>query len=256
MLLAVDIGNTHTVIGLFEAGKLSEHWRLSTSVDRTADENIVLLVELLRMARANDRIDQAIISSVVPGALEPFRHALRTRFGVDALVVGQGIKTGMPILYENPKEVGADRIVNAVAAYDRWHCGLIVVDFGTATTFDCVSPAGEYLGGAIAPGVTVSADALYQRAAKLPRVAIQRPPRAVGRNTEASIQAGLYYGYAGLVDGVVQRMSSELSFDVHVVATGGLASLIAEPSTTIADTDDLLTLRGLQIIHGRNQGRS
>lgn len=253
MLLAIDIGNTHTVVGLFDADELRENWRLSTSVERTADENIVVLTELLRMAHAEDQVEQAIVSSVVPGALEPLRMALRSRFGVDALVVGPGIKTGMPILYENPKEVGADRIVNAVAAYDRWCCGLIVVDFGTATTFDCVSPAGEYLGGAIAPGVTVSADALYRRAARLPRVAIRRPPRAVGRNTEASIQAGLYYGYAGLVDGVVQRMSAELGFEVHIVATGGLASLIAEASATIADTDDLLTLRGLRIIHGRNQ---
>jgi type III pantothenate kinase len=179
-------------------------------------------------------------------------HALEQRFSVRAMVVGPGLKSGMPILYENPKEVGADRIVNAVAAYDRYPQGLIIVDFGTATTFDCVTPKGEYLGGVIAPGLTISADALYRHAAKLPRVEIKRPKVVVGRNTVNSMQSGLFYGYAGLVDGIVAEMANEVGFEVRTLATGGLAPLITEASKRIDEADEMLTLRGLQILYSRN----
>jgi type III pantothenate kinase len=254
MLLAVDVGNTNTVVGTFDGDDLLDHWRIATSEARTADEYSITLHSLFALGGLDPaRVDAAIISSVVPAAMHPLRQGLRQRFGVVPLLVGPGIKTGMPILYENPKEVGADRIVNAVAAYTKFRSGTIVVDFGTATTFDCISPRGEYLGGVIAPGITISADALYHHAAKLPRVEISRPPEVVGRNTVASIQSGLYYGYVALVDGIVTRMVNEVSFKVRVVATGGLARLIAKGSATIEEADDLLTLNGLKLINDLNR---
>ena len=253
MLLVIDVGNTNTVLGVFDGAELRDHWRLVTAQNRTSDEYAVLLHALFDMARLEvGAVDAAILSSVVPAAQAPLEQMLRGRLRVTPLAVGPGIKTGMPILYENPREVGADRIVNAVAAYERYHAGAIVVDFGTATTFDCVTPAGEYLGGAIAPGVTISADALYRHAAKLPRVELVRPKAVVGRNTVASIQSGLLWGYVGLVDGIVRRMTAEVGFAPRVVATGGLAGVIAPQSETIQDTDDLLTLRGLKILFDRN----
>jgi type III pantothenate kinase len=253
MLLAVDVGNTNTVLGAFEEGALLDHWRIATSEARTADEYAVTIQALFAMRQLDcGQVKAAIVSSVVPAAVLPLRWALRDRFGVTPLVVGPGIKTGMPILYENPKEVGADRIVNAVAAYAKYRSGTIVVDFGTATTFDCISPKGEYLGGVITPGVTISADALYRHAAKLPRVEIGRPLQVIGRNTVASIQAGLYYGYVGLVDGIVNRMITEAGFAVRVVATGGLARLIAKGSATIEEADELLTLTGLKLVYELN----
>ncbi len=258
MLLAIDIGNTNTVIGIFDGERLLFHWRLATVENRTADEYAITLRQLLSLPKepAADPIgalDHSIISSVVPATVRPLKEALAERFGLEPLVVGRGIRTGMPILSENPKEVGADRIVNAEAAYEKHQDSVIVVDFGTATTFDCISPRGEYLGGTICPGVIISADALYHHAAKLPRVEISRPSRVVGRDTVGAMQSGLYYGYVGLVDGMVTRMLEELGHPAKIVATGGLARLIAEASSTIEEVDEMLTLVGLQLIFQRNR---
>ena len=253
MLLTIDVGNTNTVLGAFKGDALLDHWRIATDEARTSDEYSVKLHALFRLSGLDaSEVDAGILSSVVPAVVHPLTRALRGRFGVSPMVVGPGIKTGMPILYENPKEVGADRIVNAVAAYQKYRCGMIVVDFGTATTFDCISPKGEYLGGVITPGVTISADALYHHAAKLPRVEITRPEQVIGRNTVASIQAGLFYGYVALVDGIVHRMMKEAGFPIKVVATGGLARHLAKSSQTIEEADDLLTLTGLKLIYDLN----
>jgi type III pantothenate kinase len=260
MLLAIDVGNTNIVLGVYDGERLLDHWRLATWAARTSDEYSIAFHSLFAMSKLEvGRVTSAIMASVVPAAVEPLRWALEQRLGVRPLIVGPGVKSGMPILYENPKEVGADRIVNAVAAYAKYRPrGVIVVDFGTATTFDCVSPAGEYLGGVISPGIVISADALYRHAAKLPRVEVTQPPQVIGRNTVASIQAGLFYGYVGLVDGIVRRMIAECGFAgaVRVVATGGQARLIARASETIEEADDLLTLSGLKIIHDLNRASS
>jgi type III pantothenate kinase len=254
VLLCIDVGNTNTVLGVFEGAKLLEQWRVQTSQSRTADEWGVLVRQLL-LASSLDPAKVAAIaaSSVVP----PLGHALERMaerwFGVKPLFIGPGVKTGMPILYENPREVGADRVVNAVAAYSRWKTGLVVVDFGTATTFDAVSPKGEYLGGAISPGIAISMEALFRNAARLPRVEFARPPHVVGRNTVASIQSGLVYGYVGLVDGICERMAAELGFGPKVVATGGLAPLVAGLSRCITEVDEHLTLEGLRLIHEMNR---
>jgi len=254
MLLVVDVGNTNTVLGVYAGAELTGHWRIETNKGRTADEYAVVLRQLMDLADVPWRsIQSAIVSTVVPPILFPVETMCKQYLGVTPMVVGTGMKTGMPVLYENPREVGADRIVNAVAAYDRFHSGCIVVDFGTATTFDCVSAKGEYLGGAIAPGIIIAADALYQAAAKLPRVEIARPPRVVGRNTVHSMQSGLVFGYAGLVDAIVTRMRDELDFPTRCIATGGLAPLIAKESRTIEEADDMLTLRGLYLLYERNR---
>jgi type III pantothenate kinase len=254
MLLAVDIGNTHTVFGLFDGESLRTDWRAETRVERSADEYAALLRGLCELEGVGlGDVTAGIISSVVPPATGPVERFFQRYLKITALVVGPGIKTGMPILYDNPREVGADRIVNAVAAFVRWPQGSVVVDFGTATTFDVITSRGEYAGGVIAPGLMVSADALFRATAKLPRVEICRPKSVVGKNTVASIQAGLVFGYAGLVDAIVNRIRSEVDFDPHVVATGGLGPLVARESSTIQDCDELLTLRGLQILHDRNR---
>jgi type III pantothenate kinase len=254
MLLVVDVGNTNTVLGVYQGTELRAHWRIETNKGRTADEYAVVLRQLMDLASvAWGSIQAAIVSTVVPPILFPVENMCKRYLGIQPLVVGTGMKTGMPVLYENPREVGADRIVNAVAAYDRFHQGCIVVDFGTATTFDCVSQNGEYLGGAIAPGIIIAADALYQAAAKLPRVEISRPPKVVGRNTVHSMQSGLVFGYAGLVDAIVERMREELDFPTRCIATGGLATLIAKESRTIEEADDMLTLRGLFLLYERNR---
>lgn len=253
VLLAVDVGNTNTVLGIFRDGALAAHWRIQTVAARTSDEYAVLLKTLLDLEGVPWRtIDAGIISSVVPPAVFGLQRFFKAHTGGPALVVGPGIKTGMPILYENPREVGADRIVNAVAAFDELKAGCIVVDFGTATTWDVVTPKGEYLGGVIAPGIQISSEALYEHAAKLPRVELARPGKVVARNTVASMQAGLVYGYAGMVDALVERIRAEVDFPARCIATGGLAPLIATETRTIEATDELLTLKGLKILYQRN----
>lgn len=254
MLLAIDVGNTNTVLGAFEGAQLLQQWRVETSLARTSDEWGILARQLMSASGVDPaRVRAIAVSSVVPPLTSALERMASRWFGVKPLFVGPGVKTGMPILYESPREVGADRVVNAVAAFARWKTGLIVVDFGTATTFDAVSPKGEYLGGAISPGVTISMEALFRNASRLPRVEFARPPSVVGRNTVASIQSGLVYGYVGLVDGICERMAAELGFAPKVVATGGLAPLVAGLSRAISEVDEHLTLEGLRLVHEMNR---
>ncbi|GAB4182056.1 MAG: type III pantothenate kinase [Geothermobacteraceae bacterium] len=255
MLLVIDVGNSNTVFGIYREEELLHHWRLTTDKARTPDEYAMLLHELFSMAGRHFRdIDDVIISSVVPPMLRVLEDLCRKYFNLTPYVIGPGIRTGMPILYDNPREVGADRIVNAVAAYERKKSSLIVVDFGTATTFDYISARGEYLGGAIAPGLVISTEALFEKASKLPRVDVARPPQVVAKNTVHSMQSGLYHGYCGLVDGIVKRMKQEMADVPAVVATGGLAQLIAEGTESIDEVLPDLTLEGLLIIYRRNRG--
>ncbi|MEW5911673.1 MAG: type III pantothenate kinase [Thermodesulfobacteriota bacterium] len=255
MLLVIDVGNTNTVLGVFQGERLLADWRVRTERECTRDELGVLFSNLFAASPvAMGSIEGVIISNVVPPLKTTFDEFCRRYFGREPLFVGPGIKTGMPILYDNPREVGADRIVNAVGGYDRFPTDLIVVDFGTATTFDCISAAGEYLGGAIAPGIMISCEALFQRASKLPRVEIfSRPKSAVAKDTISSMNAGIIFGYAGLVDGLVEAINNERGVRSKVLATGGLAPVIAEHTKSIDHVDELLTLRGLRIIYQRNQ---
>jgi len=254
MLLVIDVGNTNSVLGLYREDVLLHHWRVTTDKSRTVDEYAILIHDLFRLRNIHfTDIKDVIISCVVPPMLGLLEELCERYFRLKPYVVGPGIKTGMPILYDNPREVGADRIVNAVAAYDRYRRSLIIVDFGTATTFDLISAKGEYLGGAIAPGIGISAEALFQRASKLPRVEFVRPPQVVARNTVNSMQAGIFFGYVGLVDGLVRRMKAEVREEPLVVATGGFAGLLSEASETIEKVDDALTLEGLRIIYNRNR---
>ena len=252
-LLAVDVGNSNTVLGLYERGTLTRHWRLTTRRDATSDEIVLSVEGLLGREPPGERPD-VIVANVVPSLGFSLRQAFRQLFGQEPLFVEPGIKTGMPILYEVPQEVGADRIVNAVAAHARVGGPCVVVDFGTATTFDVVTARGEYAGGVIVPGIAISAEALFEKAARLWRVEIRRPERVVGKTTAASIQSGLYFGYLSLVDGVIDRIAQEIGSSPRVIATGGLAELFGSGSQRIEEVDPLLTLTGLALIHERNRG--
>lgn len=253
MLLVIDVGNSNTVLGIYRDGVLERNWRVATDKYRTVDEYAMLIHDLFRLAGiAFEDLSDVIISCVVPPMLNILEELCRQYCNLVPYVVGPGIKTGMPIQYDNPKEVGADRIVNAVAAYEKCRCGLIVVDFGTATTFDVISAAGEYQGGAIAPGIGISADALFARASKLPRVEFSRPAQIVAKNTVNSMQAGIFFGYVGLVEGIVSRMKRELNEQPKVIATGGLAAPIAEATEAIDLVEPYLTLEGLHLLYQRN----
>jgi type III pantothenate kinase len=254
MLLAVDLGNTNVVFGLYDGPKLKHTFRVATRRDQTDDEYAVLLQQLLAFhGVGRDRVTAGIIASVVPPLTDTLASALRKAFARDPLVVGgPGLKTGISVLYESPRDVGADRIVNAVAAHARYRQGVIIVDFGTATTFDCVSPKGEYLGGVIVPGVQVSLDALLQRAAKIGPVEIVEPPRVIGRNTPNAVQSGVVHGYAALVDGLLERIQGELEFECKTLATGGLAQLVSRHTRRLDEVDANLTLDGLRILYELN----
>lgn len=259
MLLALDIGNTNIVVGVFRGDELLHSWRLSTQRQRTADEMGMWVLQLFQHGRLAPRdIDAVVAASVVPTLTKPTADMARRYFEREPLIVDGTVETGMPNLYGAPAEVGADRIVNGVAAFERYGRPkgrpLVVVDFGTATTFDAISKNGEYLGGLICPGVNISADALFDRAARLPRVDVRRPDAVIGRTTVGSIQSGLFYGYVGLVEGIVGRMRRELGDATACVATGGLAELIAPDTPAIDEVDRDLTLHGLRMIWNRNQG--
>lgn len=253
MILVVDVGNTNTVLGVYEGETLVRSWRIQTQRGATSDEHGIMLGDLLRYASLErSSVEGTIISSVVPPMERTWTQTALTYLGHKPLVVGRTADPKMPILYENPAEVGADRLVNAVAAWERHHKPLVIVDFGTATTFDAISARGEYLGGAIAPGVIVASEALYQAASKLPRVEIARPRDVIGTTTVDAIQSGLLYGYTGLVTGIVERMKAKLGPQTVVMATGGLAPFIAGEAECIDEVDDLLTLEGLRLIYLRN----
>ncbi len=266
MLLALDVGNTNTVLGLYRLTadatpsevpaqpELAAHWRVTTHRTQTSDEYGVLFVNLFQMHGLSvDQVTHIIISSVVPPVESTLRRVCEKYFHLQPLFVEPGIKTGMPVLVDNPAELGADRLVNCIGAFERYGGPCIVVDFGTATTFDVISAKGEYLGGAISPGLGISADALFARAARLGRVDIRRPAKVIGNNTVTHLQSGLYYGYIGLVDGILARMIAELGMDARVIATGGLARQISEDSKYIAQIDDMLTLDGLRLLFERNR---
>lgn len=249
----MDIGNSNVVFGLYEGTRLVHTFRAVADQARTADEYGVLLRQMMALhALEAQRVQAVIMASVVPPLTDVMADAVRHAFAREPLIVGPGVKTGISVLYDAPKDVGADRIANAVAAFERVHGGVIVVDFGTALIFDCVSPKGEYLGGVIVPGIQVALDGLLLHAAKLTRIELAEPPGVVGKNTVNALQSGIINGYAAMVDGVVERIRRELSFETRVIATGGHATLVARHTTSIESVDEHLTLEGLRILHQRN----
>lgn len=253
MLLAIDIGNTNVVVGVFDGKNLTANWRVGTNTQITSDEYAMIFKDLFNFAGLEfGRISGVIISTVVPPILPVMVEMARKYFRLEPMIVTHGIKTGITIRYENPKELGADRIVNAAAAYRFYGGPLVIVDFGTATTFCAVTKEGEYLGGAITPGIRISAEALFQRASKLPRVELIKPGSVIGGDTITAMQAGIIYGYAGLVDGIVGRMKKELSLEAKVIATGGLAELVSPETETIQEVRPHLTLEGLALLFDLN----
>lgn len=254
MLFVIDVGNTHTVLGIFSEEDLIYNWRLSTSKERTVDEYGILSRNLFSIAGISfEKVHGITISSVVPTLNDTLEEMSKAYFHVDPLFVQPGIKTGMPILYENPHDVGADRIANSVAALNLFGTPVIVIDFGTATTFDVISSRGEYLGGVIVPGPGIAAEALFEKTARLPRTGIRKPPKVIGKNTVHSIQSGLYHGYISLVEGIVKHIKKELDVEPEVIATGGLFQPFIKDMTFIKKFKDNLTLYGLQIIYEKNK---
>src|SRR6266581_9460760 len=251
MLLAIDLGNTNTVFGVYDGEGLVKHWRLSTQKDRTVDEFGILLRNLFALEKIDaQEIRKVIIASVVPPLDPVLNEMVVSYFSVKPIFINHE-NAGIPVLYDDPREVGADRIVNAVAAIRKYGKPAVVVDFGTATTFDAITPAGEYGGGLIAPGIVISAEALYEHAAKLPRIEIQKPPKLIGMSAISSMQSGLFYGYVDLVDGIISRMKQELGANARVIGTGGQASLISQETKLIETVDSNLTLDGLQLVASR-----
>ena len=254
MLLVIDVGNTNTVLGVYDKDKLTHNWRIRTVVDHTMDEYGMLILNLYKTGSFSSRkVTDIIISCVVPPMLNILEPLCEKYFNIKPLIVGPGIKTGMPIYYDNPKEVGADRIVNAVAGIEKYGGDLIIVDFGTATTFDYVSKKGEYMGGCITPGIMISSTALFEKASKLPRIELSWPKSLIAKDTVSSMQAGILYGYASLVDGIVNRIKAEARSNPKVIATGGLARVISPEAKSIDVVDENLTLEGLRLIHAKNK---
>jgi len=254
MLLAIDIGNTNVVLGVFDGDKLVENWRVGTNTQITPDEYAMIFKDLFNFAKLDfSQIAGVIISTVVPPLLPVMTEMSWKYFHLEPMIVTHKLRTGITIQYDNPKEVGADRIVNAAAAYHLYGGPLIIVDFGTATTFCAVTQSGDYLGGAICPGIKISAEALFQRASKLPRVELTKPASVIGTDTVSAMQAGIIYGYAGLVDGIVERMKKELSDHATVVATGGLAELVSPETKSIRQIKPQLTLEGLRLLYEINR---
>jgi type III pantothenate kinase len=252
MLLAIDVGNTQTHLGAFDGSELVEHWRFSTDREATGDELAIVVNDLLGLSQIGfPDIDAEVVSSVVPQLVPEYRRLFERYLERQALIVGPGTKTGMPIRLDNPRELGADRLVNAIAAYEQCRDTCVIVDFGTAITYDAVSSAGEYLGGIIAPGIEISMEALTSRAARLPKVDIEEPRSLIGKTTDASIQSGIVYGFAAQVDGICRRLRAELG-DLTTIATGGLARVIVGFTESIDLVDDLLTLKGLRLVYERN----
>lgn len=257
LLLVIDVGNTNIVFGVYQDKELLYDWRISTDKDRTSDEYGLLFEQIFKYHNIDIKeVEDIIISSVVPTLMHTLPTMSMKYFGKDPIVIGPGVKTGMNIKYDNPREVGADRIVNAVAAYEKYGGPLIIVDFGTAITFCCVNKEGDYLGGAIMPGIRISAEALFMRTAKLPKVEISKPDKVIAKNTINSIQSGLVYGYIGAVDYIIEKMIEDMNGnkkDINVIATGGFSNLIASESKYVKKIDKMLTLEGLRIIYERNK---